>query len=40
MKIVINKEYSNIKEWIEQLPENFDNHGEIVYQARNTLKKM
>lgn len=40
MKIVINKEYSNIKEWVEQLPNNFDNLGEIVYQARNTLKKM
>ncbi len=40
MKIVINKEYGNIKEWIEQIPENFDKLGEIVYQARNTLKKM
>lgn len=40
MKIVINKEYCNIKEWVEQLPENFDKLGEVVYQARNTLKKM
>ena len=40
MKIVINKEYNNIKEWVEQLPENFDKLGEIVYQARNTLKKI
>ena len=40
MKIVINKEYSNIKEWVEQLPANFDKLGEVVYQARNTLKKM
>ena len=40
MKIVINKQYSDIKEWVEQLPSNFDNLGEVVYQARNTLKKI
>lgn len=40
MKIEINQQYSNIKEWVEQLPQNFDNLGEIIYQARNTLKKM
>lgn len=40
MKIIINNQYSNIKEWVEKLPQTFDNIGEIVYQARNTLKKM
>lgn len=40
MKIVINKRYNDIKEWVEQLPQNFDEQGEVIYQARNILKKM
>ena len=40
MKVVINEQYSNIKDWVEQLPKNFDKLGEVVYQARNTLKKI
>lgn len=40
MKIKINEKYRNIKDWVEQLPQNFDQQGEVVYQARNILKKM
>lgn len=40
MKKVINKKFQDIKGWIEKIPSIFDNEGSIVYQARNTLKRI
>ncbi len=40
MKTVINKDFQGISDWIESIPSIFDNEGSIVYQARNTLKRI
>ncbi|MBR3608428.1 MAG: hypothetical protein IKL50_00915 [Bacteroidales bacterium] len=40
MKIVINKTFKNIEKWCRALPQIFEQEGELVYQARNTLKKL
>lgn len=40
MKKTINKNFRNIDGWIGSIPDIFDNEGSIVYQARNTLKRI
>lgn len=40
MKVIINPKYNFLRTYIEQLPSKFINHkGEIIYEARNILKK-
>lgn len=39
MKIIINEIYKKYSASIESIPNIFDNSGETIYQARNTLKK-
>jgi len=38
MKIVINLEYSFLRQFIEQLPVFFEEEGETIYSARNVIK--
>jgi tRNA A-37 threonylcarbamoyl transferase component Bud32 len=38
MKTCINNKYSRLSEFIYSVPEIFDKNGEIVYDARNTIK--
>ena len=40
MKKVINRDFLDISEWIGSIPKIFDSEGSIVYQARNTLKRI
>lgn len=40
MKIVVDKSYNSVAEWLKKLPEYVESEGEVVYQARNLLKKM
>jgi len=39
MTIVINPKYSSLRPFIEKIPNKFDTDGEMVYEARNQLKK-
>jgi serine/threonine protein kinase len=39
MTIVINPKYSHLRSFIENIPDKFDKEGEMVYEARNQLKK-
>lgn len=38
-KIIINSKYKHLKSFVENIPETFDTLGEIVHQARNTIRK-
>lgn len=38
MNIVINQKYSFLRSFVENIPVNFENNGEMVYTARNQLK--
>lgn len=38
MKVILNKEYSFLKEFINTIPNEFETSGEIIYKGRNTLK--
>ena len=40
MKVVLNPEYSNLKEFAVHLPETFEGHGEIVQARRNIIKSL
>lgn len=40
MKIVINPSYQYLSEWLNAIPDNFTNIGEIIYDERNTLRKV
>lgn len=40
MKIVVNKEYIEYKDFIKEIPFNFDCLGEIVYEGRNTIRSV
>lgn len=40
MKIVLNPDFKTIKEFIEKIPDEFQKSGELIYQARNQLRKM
>ena len=39
MKIVINPQYKDLTDFIKNLPLEFENSGEIIYSARNIIKK-
>jgi len=39
MKIVINPQYKCLTPFIKSLPDSFNEHGNIVYDERNTLKR-
>jgi RIO-like serine/threonine protein kinase fused to N-terminal HTH domain len=39
MNLIINPKYLSLKPFIEALPRDFENSGEMVYEARNQLKK-
>jgi serine/threonine protein kinase len=39
MTIVINPTYSRLRSFVENIPAKFNNEGEMVYEARNQLKK-
>ncbi len=36
--MLINKKYEHLREWLEQLPENFEHLGEVIYDKRNQLR--
>ncbi|MDR1739557.1 MAG: lipopolysaccharide kinase InaA family protein [Bacteroidales bacterium] len=38
MKVVINPEFSVLKEFIYNIPQNFDKGGKTIYKARNEIK--
>lgn len=38
MKIVINPKYSKLRSFVENIPDKFEQTGELVYTARNQLK--
>lgn len=40
MKSVINDKFRDISGWIESIPDIFDSEGSMVYEARNTLKRL
>lgn len=40
MKIVINPKYKELESFVQSIPDIFDNQGEIIYNARNVIKKM
>lgn len=37
---LINPKYDNLREFISQIPQNFDSVGETIYQDRNVVKKI
>jgi len=39
MNIVVNPKFSRLRSFIENIPANFENSGELIYTARNQLKK-
>lgn len=39
MNIVVNPKFSRLRSFIENIPANFENNGELIYTARNQLKK-
>lgn len=36
--MLINPKYEHLREWLEQLPENFEQLGEVIYDKRNQLR--
>jgi serine/threonine protein kinase len=38
MKLIINKKYEFLRDWIEQLPSIFKEEGKLVYKGRNIIK--
>lgn len=40
MKIVINPKYNHLKDFLENLPSTFAQSGEVVYNARNQIRKI
>ncbi|GBU06827.1 hypothetical protein AwDysgo_01580 [Bacteroidales bacterium] len=40
MRISINPKYKHLSEFLRQIPNNFDQLGEIVYDERNTIRKI
>lgn len=38
MKVVIRPEYEYLREWIETLPQTFEQQGEVIYNARNQIR--
>lgn len=39
MRVIIHPDYCNLTDFINQLPATFDQHGELLYQGRNTVKR-
>ena len=39
MKIVVHPDFSGLTDFIAELPQRFENEGEVVYTGRNILKK-
>ena len=39
MNIVVNPKFSRLRSFVENIPTNFENNGELIYTARNQLKK-
>lgn len=40
MKFVLNEQYESQREWLEHLPQTFGYTGEIVYDARNQIRRI
>lgn len=40
MKVVVNKAYASLSEWIESVPVLFSRSGEVIYDARNQIRLM
>ena len=38
MKIIINRKYEYLRDWIEQMPSFFEEKGEVLYKGRNIIK--
>ena len=38
--LTINPKYIALKPWLETLPDHFDTDGEVIYQARNTIRRI
>ena len=38
MRVVINPDYAYLREWIEALPQTFEQQGTIIYNARNQIR--
>lgn len=38
MKIILNKEFEQYKDFVENIPNIFDKEGSLVYQSRNVIK--
>ena len=36
--MLINKKYEHLREWLERLPEDFEQLGEVIYDKRNQLR--
>ena len=36
--MMINKKYEHLREWLERLPEEFEQLGEVIYDKRNQLR--
>ncbi|MDR1814064.1 MAG: lipopolysaccharide kinase InaA family protein [Tannerella sp.] len=39
MKITVNPKYEHLRPFVERLPQDFDNGGELLHKQRNTVKK-
>ncbi|MDD6641916.1 MAG: lipopolysaccharide kinase InaA family protein [Bacteroidales bacterium] len=37
-KIVVNKAYSELRPWVETIPQTFANSGQVIYDARNQIR--
>lgn len=40
MKLVINPKYESLRPWLEMLPKTFNQQGEIIYDARNQIRRI
>ena len=36
--MLVNKKYEHLREWLERLPEDFEQLGEVIYDKRNQLR--
>ena len=39
MKLILNPEFENLRSFVEKLPDHFDNEGEVIFKARNEIRK-
>lgn len=40
MTLVVNPKYNHLKEWVTRLPETFASQGEVLYDARNQIRRI